>query len=60
MELMFYKSIATTMIRSSQRINERIMVKVSMPNSVMSQVTYGHIYALHAKRSKQAFAVCSL
>ena len=44
MDLVLYKSVVTTMTRSSEIIKERINAQVSMPNDVMIQVTHA-LYA---------------
>ena len=46
MDLVFYKykSVVTTMTRSSEIIKEQINAPIPMPNGVMIQVTYA-LYA---------------
>ena len=40
MDLVLYKSVVTTMTRSSEIIKEQINAQVPMPNGILIQVTY--------------------
>ena len=53
MDLVLYKSVVTTMTRSSEIIKERINAPVPMPHGVMIQVTYA-LYAYIRKQLNRA------
>ena len=53
MDLILYKSVVTTMTRSSEIIKERINAQVSMPNGILIQVIYA-LYTCIRKQSNRA------
>ena len=53
MNLVLYKSVVTTMTRSSEIIKEEINAQVLTPNGIMIQVTYA-LYAYIRKQLNRA------